>query len=75
MIENVTDTIDSNINPVLEKNYIIKSQVEYIVLYEQEQSVSSDFKLYLVAKLLTLHYTPVIMTKTTTINFSITTDI
>ena len=74
LIENVGDTLDPNINPVLEKNYIIKNQVEYIMLDGQEQSVSSDFKLYLVTKLPNPHYTPEIMAKTTIINFSITMD-
>ena len=74
LIENVGDTIDPNINPVLEKNYIIKNQVEYIILDGQEQSVSADFKLYLVTKLPNPHYTPEIMAKTTIINFSITMD-
>jgi dynein heavy chain len=74
LIENVGDTIDPNINPVLEKNYIIKNQVEYIILDGQEQSVSADFKLFLVTKLPNPHYTPEIMAKTTIINFSITMD-
>ena len=74
LIENVGDTIDPNINPVLEKNYIVKNQVEYIILDGQEQSVSSEFKLFLVTKLPNPHYTPEIMAKTTIINFSITMD-
>ena len=74
LIENVGDTIDPNINPVLEKNYIVKNQVEYIILDNTEISVSSDFKLFLITKLSNPHYTPEIMAKTTVINFSITMD-
>ena len=74
LIENVGDTIDPNINPVLEKNYITKNQVDYIILDNTEISVSSDFKLFLITKLSNPHYTPEIMAKTTVINFSITMD-
>ncbi len=70
LIENVGDTIAPNINIVLEKNYINKNQVEYIILGGQKKSVSVDFKLYLVTKLPNPHYTSEIMTKTIIINFS-----
>ena len=43
---------------------------EDITLDGQEQSVSADFKLYLITKLQNPHYTPEIMTKTIIINFS-----
>ena len=72
LIENVGDTIDPNINPVLEKNYIVKNQVEYIILDNTEISVSSDFKLFLITKLSNPHYTPEIMAKKNIINYSIT---
>ena len=37
LIENVGDTIAPNINIVLEKNYINKNQVEYIILGGQKK--------------------------------------
>ncbi|MCQ2815655.1 MAG: hypothetical protein MJ252_00165 [archaeon] len=74
LVENVGENIDPNINPVLEKNYIIKNQMKYLILDNQEVNVSDDFKLFLITKLANPHYTPEIMAKATVINFSITMD-
>ena len=43
LIENIGDTIDPNINLVLEKNYIIKNQVEYIILDSQKKNCQCWF--------------------------------
>ena len=52
------------------QNDVLANISEDIILDGQEQSVSANFKLYLVVKLPNPHYTSKIMTKTIIINFS-----
>lgn len=74
LIENVTENIDPNINPVLEKNYKVKAGITKITLDGTEIDVDSNFRLYMTTKLSNPHYTPEIMAKTVVINYSVTMD-
>ncbi len=74
LFENVTESIDPNISPVLEKNYREKAGITKILLDGTEIDVDSRFRLFMTSKLSNPHYTPEIMAKSLIINYSVTMD-
>lgn len=74
LFENVTESIDPNISPVLEKNYREKAGIIKIMLDGTEVDVDSRFRLFMTSKLSNPHYTPEIMAKSVIINYSVTMD-
>lgn len=74
LIENVGESIDPNISPVLEKNYREKAGIIKIILDGTEIDVDPRFRLFMTSKLSNPHYTPEIMAKTVVINYSATMD-
>jgi len=74
LIENVTEAIDPNISPVLEKNYREKAGIVKILLDGTDVDVDSRFRLFMTSKLSNPHYTPEIMAKSVVINYSVTMD-
>ena len=72
LFENVDEELDPTIDPVLEKNFIIKAGMKLIKLGENEFEFSDDFRLYFTTKLSNPRYTPEIMSKTMVINYTVT---
>ena len=73
LIENVGETLDPSIDPVLRKN-VFKTQDgrEMLRLGDQDITYDSHFRLYLTTKLPNPHYLPEICIKVNIINFTVT---
>ena len=75
LFENVDVELDPTIDPVLEKNFVIKGAgVKYLRLGDNDIEYNEDFKLFLTTKLANPQYTPEIMGKTMVINYTVTLD-
>lgn len=73
LIENIGETLDPSVDPVLRKN-VFKTQDGRAMLRLGDQDVSYDshFRLYLTTKLPNPHYLPEICIKVNVINFTVT---
>jgi dynein heavy chain len=72
LIENIGETIDSILEPLLSRSFIQRGKATYIQLGEKEVEYSLNFKLYLQTKLSNPHYRPEIVAQTTLLNFVVT---
>ena len=74
IIENVGETFDPVINPILARNVIKRGYRNTIQLGDREVEFNSNFKLFLQTKLANPHFQPEIQAQTTVINFTVTLD-
>jgi dynein heavy chain len=72
MIENVGEEMDPAIEPLLQKQIVIKGSSMTIKIGDSIIEYSKDFKFYMTTKLRNPHYLPEVSTKVTLINFMIT---
>ena len=72
IFENADEDLDPTLEPVLQKNFIIKAGLKLIKLGDNEIEYSELFKLYFVTKLSNPKYTPEIFGKTMVINYTVT---
>uniref|UniRef100_H2Y9A0 Dynein axonemal heavy chain 11 n=1 Tax=Ciona savignyi TaxID=51511 RepID=H2Y9A0_CIOSA len=72
LIENIGESIDPVLQPLLGRNTIKKGK--YIKIGEKEVEYHRDFKLILQTKLANPHYKPEMQAQTTLINFTVTRD-
>lgn len=72
LFEGCDEELDPTIDPVLEKNFIVKAGLKLIKIGENEIDYNEDFRLYLTTKLANPKYTPEIMGKTMVINYTVT---
>ena len=74
LIENVGETLDPILEPILLKQIIVSGNRKLIKLGEQTIDYDENFRLYITTKLRTPHYTPTVSTKVVLLNFAITLD-
>lgn len=72
LIENVYEDLDPAIEPLLQKQIVVKGNSMTLKLGDAIIEYSKDFKFYLTTKLRNPHYLPEVSTKVTLINFMIT---
>ncbi|ELK12575.1 Dynein heavy chain 11, axonemal [Pteropus alecto] len=72
LIENVEETIDPVLDPLLGRNTIKKGK--YIKIGDKECEFNKNFRLILHTKLANPHYQPELQAQTTLLNFSVTED-
>lgn len=72
MIENVGEEMDPAIEPLLQKQIVVKGSSMTLKLGDSIIEYAKDFKFYLTTKLRNPHYLPEVSTKVTLINFMIT---
>lgn len=72
LIENIGETIDSILDPLLSQSYVQKGRNRFIQLGDKEIDYNTNFKLYLQTKLSNPHYRPEIVAQTTLLNFMVT---
>jgi dynein heavy chain len=72
LIENIGETIDAVLNPVVQRAVIRRGKKMYLKLGDTEVEFHKDFKLYLQTKLSNPHYPPEIQAECTLINFTVT---
>jgi len=69
IIENVGETLDPTLDPVLARAVYKKGRNLYLRFGGEEIAFDPLFKLYLTSKLSNPHYSPEILAQTTLINF------
>lgn len=72
LFENIDIDLDPIIDPILEKNFVIKAGQKVITVEGDEMDWDDNFKLFLTTKLGNPKYSPEIMGKTMIINYSVT---
>lgn len=72
IIENVGEEMDPAIEPLLQKQIVVKGSSMTIKMGDAIIEYAKDFKFYLTTKLRNPHYLPEVSTKVTLINFMIT---
>jgi dynein heavy chain len=72
IIENIGETIDSSLEPVLSKSVYRKGKSMFIKIGDEDIQYDESFSLYLQTKLSNPHYKPEIAAQCTLINFIVT---
>ena len=72
MIENMGESIDAVLNPVIGRKYMRKGRKVLVKVGEADVEVHESFKLYLHTKLSNPDYPPEIQAETTLVNFTVT---
>ncbi|XP_057662093.1 dynein axonemal heavy chain 7 isoform X2 [Diorhabda carinulata] len=72
LIENVEETLEAPLDPVLYKQTFKQAGMLVIALGENVVEYNTNFKLYLTSKLRNPHYLPEVFNKVTIINFALT---
>ena len=72
LIENIGETLDAVLNPVIQRAVIKRGKKMYIKLGDVEVEFHPNFRLFLHTKLSNPHYPPEIQAEATLINFTVT---
>lgn len=72
LIENIGETIDAVLNPLLGRNISRKGRALFIRFGDKEVEYDPRFRLFLQTKLPNPHYSPEVQAQTTLINFTVT---
>ena len=72
IVENIGETIDASLDPILSKSVYRKGKTLFIKLGEDDVEYDERFKLYMQTKLANPHYKPEIAAQCTLINFIVT---
>jgi len=72
LIENILESIDAVLQPVIARNTIKRGKSRVIKLGDKEINFNPSFKLFLQTKLSNPHYPPEIQAECTIINFTVT---
>jgi len=72
LIENMGETMEAVLNPVIQRAAIKRGKKKYLKLGDTEVELHPEFKLYLHTKLSNPHYPPEIQAECTLVNFMVT---
>jgi len=72
IIVGVEETLDPLLDPVLEKQYIVRGKKKICKLADTEVEVSDEFQLYFLTRLPNPHFSPELQAKTTVVDFTVT---
>ena len=72
LIENMGETIDAVLNPVITRSTYKKGRNLFVKLGDKDVEYNKNFKLFLHTKLSNPHYPPEVQAETTLINFTVT---
>ena len=72
LIENIENEVDPEIDPILEKQTIIKGRNKFVNVSGQSVEWDDDFKLFMTSRLGNPHFSPELAAKTTIIDFTVT---
>lgn len=72
LIENMGDSIDAIIMPVISRSFIKKGKNKILKFAGKDLTLHPDFKLFLQTKLSNPHYPPEVQAEATLINFTVT---
>lgn len=71
LLQNIMETMDPALNPILNKAVIRQGGMDLINLSDKMVSYNFNFRFFITTKLTNPHYPPEISTKTTLVNFAI----
>lgn len=71
MLQNVMETLDPSLNPILNKAVVRQGGQDLIKLDDKMVSYNHNFRFFITTKLNNPHYPPEISTKTTLVNFAV----
>jgi dynein heavy chain len=73
LIENIEETVDPMLDPLLEKQIIRKGRNQcFIKISETDMDFDTKFRLYMTSRLANPHFSPELAAKTTIIDFTVT---
>ena len=72
MIENIGDSIDAILMPIIARSIIRKGTTKILKFAGKDLSLDDNFKLFLQTKLSNPHYPPEIQAEAAIINFTVT---
>lgn len=72
IIENIENEVDPMLDPVLEKQIIVKGKTKLIDVGGQPIEYNNDFKMFLTCRLSNPSFSPELSAKTTIIDFTVT---
>lgn len=72
LLENIQETLDPSLEPILQKNIIKMAGGPHIKLGDQFVPYRPEFKFFMTTKISNPHYLPEIVIKVTLINFTVT---
>jgi dynein heavy chain, axonemal len=72
LIENVEEELDPMLDPLLEKQFVLKGRKKIIKLGDTEMDYMESFRLYITSRLGNPHFSPELAAKTTIIDFTVT---
>jgi dynein heavy chain, axonemal len=71
LLQNVLDTIDSTLDPILNKSVVKKGGILTMKLGEKEIEYNPEFRFYITTKMPNPKYSPEIFAKTAIVNFAV----
>jgi dynein heavy chain len=74
LIENIDETLDPSLEPVLQKKVVKVSGQWQLRLGDKTVNYNWDFRLFITTKLANPHYLPEVCIKVAVINFTVTPD-
>jgi len=72
LIESIENEVDPMLDPILEKQIIVKGRNKLIKISDQDMDYSDNFRLYMTSRLANPHFSPELAAKATIIDFTVT---
>lgn len=72
LIESIENEVDPMLDPILEKQIIVKGRNKLIKIADQDMDFDDHFRLYMTSRLANPHFSPELAAKTTIIDFTVT---
>lgn len=72
LIESIENEVDPMLDPILEKQIIVKGRNRLIKIADQDMDYDIKFRLYMTSRLANPHFSPELAAKTTIIDFTVT---
>jgi len=71
MIDGIENGVDPMLDPILEKQIIVKGRTKLLKIADNEMDYDDKFMLYMTSRLANPHFSPELAAKTTIINFTV----
>jgi dynein heavy chain len=72
LIESIENEVDPMLDPILEKQIIVKGRNKLIKIADQDMDFDDKFTLYMTSRLPNPHFSPELAAKATIIDFTVT---
>jgi dynein heavy chain len=72
LIESIENEVDPMLDPILEKQIIVKGRAKIVIISDTECDYDDNFRLYMTSRLANPHFSPELAAKATIIDFTVT---